>query len=152
MRYAPPLLLDAMLGRLARWLRMLGYDAAYLQDTDDLALVRTARAESRLIVTRDQGLASRQGVQAILLHSQQIEQQLVELTGQIGKPQPPAIPRCMLCNIPLEDLPSESARGRVPPYVWRAGYDFTACPRCRRVYWQGTHWQGIRRRLEQIDR
>jgi hypothetical protein len=152
MRYAPPLLLDAMLGRLARWLRMLGYDAAYLQGTDDLALVRTARAESRLIVTRDHGLASRPGVQAILLHSRQIEQQLMELRGQIGEPQPPATPRCMLCNIPLEELPSESARGRVPPYVWRTVCEFTACPRCRRVYWQGTHWQGIRRRLEQIDR
>lgn len=148
---APPLLLDAMLGRLARWLRMLGYDAAYLPDTDDLELVRLARAESRLILTRDRGLVARRGVQAVLIDSQQIDEQLEEAIAAVGPPPQPATPRCMACNVPLEPLPHEAARDRVPPYVWRTAHEFTTCPCCGRIYWQGTHWEGIRQRLGKVN-
>lgn len=146
--HTPPLLLDAMLGRLARWLRLMGYDAAYLADTDDIVLVRLARAEARLIVTCDRGLAARRGVRAILINSQRLEEQVAQVQEEAGPPPMPVVPRCGVCNTPLKALPRAAARGRVPPYVWRTQQDFTVCEGCHRVYWQGSHWDGIQRWLD----
>ena len=147
--YAPPLLLDAMLGRLARWLRLMGYDAAYLADTDDVEVVRQARAEARVILTRDRGLAARQGIRAILIDSQALDEQIAEVKQHVGPPQEPLLARCGVCNTPLELLPREAAQGRVPPYIWRTQHDFSVCPGCHRVYWPGTHWVAIQDRLKQ---
>lgn len=142
----PRLLADAMLGRLARWLRLAGYDTAYLADTDDLAVIRLARAEDRLILTRDAGLASRKGVEALMIDSQQVEEQAAQVREAVGPPGENAFSRCSVCNEPLDPLNAEAARDRVPPYVWRTQQRFMTCPTCRRVYWPGTHWQAIRRR------
>jgi uncharacterized protein with PIN domain len=144
----PPLLLDAMLGRLARWLRLMGYDAAYLPDTDDIEVVRQARAEQRVILTRDQGLARRSGIRAILIDSQRLEEQIAEVRQQFGMPPEPITSRCGKCNIPLRDLAHHAAQGRVPPYIWRTQAAFTECSSCRRVYWHGTHWDAIQDRLK----
>lgn len=144
----PPLLLDAMLGRLARWLRLMGFDATYLPDVDDLVLVRHARAEGRLLITRDRGLAARRGVETLLLDSQDLEGQLEEVLTALGPPSTDAPPRCTVCNEPLEDLPRSAAKGRVPPYVLRTQQAFAQCPVCRRVYWPGTHWEAIQQRME----
>lgn len=143
----PPLLLDAMLGRLARWLRLMGYDAAYLADTDDLEVVRLARAEARVILTRDRGLAKRSGIRAILIDSQRLDEQIAEVSAQFGPPREPVIPRCGVCNTPLVELTRHAAQARVPPYVWRNQHAFTECLNCRRVYWHGTHWDAIQDRL-----
>jgi uncharacterized protein with PIN domain len=143
-----PLLLDAMLGRLARWLRLAGYDAAYLNDADDLELVRVARAEGRLLLTRDVELARRRGVRALLIESQQVDEQLDEVRSAIGPPPEPVTPRCAMCNAPLGPLARAAARERVPPYVFRSQQEFSQCPTCRRVYWPGSHWQAIRRRVD----
>lgn len=146
---APPLLADAMLGRLARWLRLAGYDTAYLPDTDDLAVVRLARAEGRLILTRDGGLAARKGVRALMIHSQQVEEQLAQVREQVGLPPDDAPARCSVCNVPLDPLSADAARERVPPYVWRTQTRFMACGACHRVYWPGTHWQAIQAGLDE---
>ncbi len=146
---APRLLIDAMLGKLARWLRLMGFDAAYLPDVDDIVLVRHARAEGRLVITRDHGLAARRGVEALLIDSQDLEGQLDEVLTALGTPPPDATPRCTLCNEPLVALSRDAAEERVPPYVWRNQDTFSQCPLCRRVYWPGTHWDAIQ---EQVAR
>jgi uncharacterized protein with PIN domain len=148
---APPLLLDAMLGRLARWLRLMGYDAAFLADTPDIDLVRLARAESRLLLTRDRELAARRGVQALFIESQDFEAQLAQVQQEVGPPPEPVVPRCGVCNTPLKPLSKQAARERVPPYVWRTQEHFTYCEGCHRVYWQGTHWEGIQEQLGEHD-
>lgn len=147
----PPLVLDAMLGRLARWLRLMGYDAAYLVDTPDIVVVRVARAEGRLVLTRDQGLAARRAVDAVLIESQALDEQIEQVVDHIGPPPEPVTPRCAECNVPLVPAAREAVRDRVPPYVWRTQTDFTACPQCHRVYWPGTHWQRIRARLSDAE-
>lgn len=144
----PPLLADAMLGKLARWLRLLGYDTAYLRDTDDLTVLRQARAEERLVLTRDTGLAGRRAVRALLIESQSLEAQIEQVVGMLGPPAAGEPPRCPVCNTPLETLAREAAQGRVPPYVWRTHETFTACPQCGRTYWEGTHWRAIRQRVK----
>jgi uncharacterized protein with PIN domain len=135
------LLADAMLGRLAKYLRILGYDTVYMADTDDYAVMRVARAEDRLILTRDHGLARRRGVHALLIESEEIEEQLHQVHEALGPPPPPA--RCPVCNTPLQDAPPEVVVRRVPPYVQRTQEDFSLCPSCRRIFWRGTHWQNM---------
>ncbi len=144
----PRLLLDAMLGKLARWLRLLGYDALYLQDEDAL-LARRARAEGRLLLTRDRELARRRGLRVLLVEAQELEAQLKEVLPRLPALPPQAPPRCMLCNAPLRPITREEASKLVPPYVAAHHTGFKQCPRCGRVYWRGTHWEGIARLLEE---
>ncbi len=132
-----------MLGRLARWLRMMGYDVTFLVDTDDLAVLRHARAEGRLLLTRDRALARRAGALGVLVHSERLEEQLQELATRGLIHGPLETTRCPLCNEVLRELPRSAARDRVPPYVYQTQHEFYECPTCGRVYWAGTHWQNV---------
>ena len=145
---APRLLVDAMLGRLARWLRLMGYDAAYWRDGSDEALISAAQAEDRLIVTRDHALARRRGVRAVLIATEGLDEQITEARTALGGA-PAPFTRCSACGGELTDLPYEAARDLVPPYVWQTQTQFSRCAICGRVYWRGTHWPALQRRLAQ---
>jgi uncharacterized protein len=146
---APRLFVDAMLGRLARWLRLLGYDAAYWRAGSDDELIAAARAEGRLIVTRDHPLAGRRGVAAILIESEQLDEQIAEARALlVSQPLPAPFSRCPECNGMLADLPHEEARDLVPAYVWHTQHRFRRCTECGRVYWPGTHFPDLRARIE----
>ena len=152
-RDAPRFLCDAMLGRLARWLRILGCDARYA-DLPDEELMALARAEGRVLLTRDTRLVRRPdvGPHAFIQYDRVQEQlrQVVEAFGlnpagaQVGV-------RCPVCNERLEGLPREAAAGRVPPYVWRTQQQFRRCPSCARIYWPGTHWEHMTHQLSAIS-
>jgi uncharacterized protein len=147
----PRLFVDAMLGRLARWLRLMGYDTAYWRDGSDAALIRQARADHRLIVTSDRQLAGRRGVWAILITSESLDKQMAEVKAALrgfAQAEPAPFTRCPECNGRLADLPGEAARDLVPPYVWHTQTIFRRCPDCGRIYWKGTHWPGMQARLE----
>ena len=147
--HSPPrLLADEMLGRLARWLRLAGYDTAYLANTDDLEMIRVARAENRLILTRDGGLAVRQGVEVLWIESRDVKEQLEQVVKDVGPLENETPSRCSVCNVTTEALSADAARERVPPYVFRTQKHFMICRSCNRVYWPGTHWQAIRSGLD----
>jgi uncharacterized protein len=145
---APRLLVDAMLGRLTRWLRLMGYDAVYWQMGSDTALAARARAEGRLIVTRDHQLAGRRHVRALLIHGETLDRQIAEIRAALG-PDPAPFTRCSQCNALLVALPHADAQALVPPYVWHTQTVFRRCPACGRVYWKGTHWPGMSARIEE---
>jgi len=135
-----------MLGRLAKWLRLAGYDTAYWRDGSDEELMAAARAEGRLILTRDHQLAGRRGVWALFVASETLDAQTAEVRAVLGgDPQP--FTRCPECNAALADLPHAAAVDLVPPYVWRTQTQFRRCPDCGRVYWKGTHWPALAARL-----
>jgi uncharacterized protein with PIN domain len=140
---------DAMLGRLAKWLRILGHDTAYFPDLEDRELVRLARAEDRVLLTRDTELARRRGLRSLLVESDRFEEQLGQLLGDLSLDME-SPPRCARCNALLEAIDKAAAKGRVPPYVYRRHSDFTLCPACDKVHWRGTHWQRMRERIDQI--
>jgi hypothetical protein len=141
-------LVDAMLGKLARYLRMCGHDAAYALDrgveTDD-AVAALAASEGRTLLTRDVDLAARTDG-AILLETREIEAQLAELRAagvDLALPATPA--RCGRCNGPLGPVPArvetpEDAPDPAETDVWR-------CERCGQHFWKGSHWDDVRRRL-----
>lgn len=150
-------LADTMLGRLARWLRLLGYDTAYSRVLPDSDLIVQLLREGRWLLTRDGYLARRRAVRnrVTLLRSDSVDDQLrqlraelrIELTLGDGNQ-----PRCAACNLVLEPVAPEAAASRVPPYVAGHFSAFAQCPGCRRVYWPGTHWIHMGRRLERLRR
>jgi uncharacterized protein with PIN domain len=133
-------LADNMLGRLAIWLRLLGYDTAYHHDATDAQLARIARAENRVLLTRDVELTRRRAVRAILIESEQVEEQLRQVFHALNLTAREAFSRCAECNSVLEEVSKESVRGQVPPYVFHTQERYRRCPRCARIYWRGTHW------------
>ncbi len=141
-------LADEMLGRLAKWLRVLGYDTLYHQHLDDNDLVRLARAEGRLILTRDTKLAHRRGVRCLLIESELVKDQLPQVLNDLGLVPDNLFSRCAVCNAPLEEMEKSAAKERVPPYTFRTQERFKFCPQCDRVYWRGTHWEGMKERIE----
>ncbi len=138
-----------MLGSLAKRLRWLGYDAVYWRDGSDEALMAWAHTEGRLIVTRDHALARRRGVDALLVESESLAEQLVEVRAALPIP-PQPFTRCGECNGLLEVLDRDAARTLVPPYVWQTQAVFWRCPGCGRVYWKGTHWPRLMAELEDV--
>jgi uncharacterized protein with PIN domain len=143
----PRFLVDAMLGRLARWLRLMGYDTLYWRDGSDAELAEMARVQDRLLITRDRQLAGRRGVRALLVTSEMLDQQLAEVRAGLGVgPRP--FSRCAVCNGLLQELTREAARPLVPAYVWCMQVEFRQCAGCGRVFWKGTHWPGVLDRLE----
>jgi uncharacterized protein with PIN domain len=143
-------LADAMLGRLAKWLRILGYDTKYFRQAEDSDLVRIARAEGRLLLTRDRELARRKGVTCLFIESDKFEQQMRQVLRELNLNTDGQSPRCALCNTVLQPVGKEEAQKRVPQYVLRRHTHFRLCPTCDKVYWRGTHWQRIRERISEI--
>lgn len=148
----PPsrLLLDCMLGRLAKWLRFLGYDAVYEKDATDHELARRARAEDRILLTRDRQLAERRGLDTLYIQSQELEEQVQQVRDALGPPDQSSLSRCSVCNVVLETVAPEDVADAVPRYVLETHSEFCRCPSCGRVYWSGSHVEKMDEQLEDI--
>jgi uncharacterized protein with PIN domain len=143
-------LADNMLGRLATWLRLLGYDTAYLPEADDHALVRIARAEDRVLLTRDVELTRRRGIHHILIESEKVNEQLQQVFHALNLTAREAFSRCAECNTLLDPASKETVRDGLPPYVFQTQERFLRCPYCHRVYWRGTHWARMVAQIEDL--
>jgi len=146
---------DAMLGRLARWLRILGYDTAYEKEISDEALVDRALREDRWLLTRDSHLVLRKLLRGrhTLIISDHLDEQLRQLRDERHLPLDLSVDRgyrCADCNQWLVMIPREEAVCKVPPLVAEQHYRFMQCRSCGRVYWPGMHWTNIRRQLAQL--
>jgi uncharacterized protein with PIN domain len=141
---APRFIADAMLGKLARWLRAIGFDTLYMQG-DDHAIAARARAEGRILLTRDTELARRKGLHVMLIGSQKLDSQLTQVVQTFGYQAPDMPSRCMNCNGILYLRTTEQVRHLVPPYVAQTQRVFHQCSDCGQVYWQGTHWDKIQK-------
>lgn len=136
-----------MLGRLAKRLRLAGWDTLYERYIADAQLVSRARDEGRLILTRDRRLLLRRGARegAFLLHANAVDDQWREMLARWpGLVVGPIFSRCAECNTPIEAADRDAVRELVPPYVYRTHENFYRCPGCGRIYWPGTHLPKIR--------
>jgi uncharacterized protein with PIN domain len=138
---------DAMLGRLARWLRLLGFDCAWERDIADETLVRRAVLEDRIILSRDRALRQEWRVSDIyLVGAESVRNQLIEvlehfdLVSEIH-----LLSRCSRCNALLSPAAPADVVECVPPRVLERHTAFSACAQCGRVYWEGTHTDRIKR-------
>jgi uncharacterized protein len=148
----PRFLADSNVGRLARWLRVLGYDTVYEPVLPDAQVVARARAEARVLLTRDVDMMKRRvivsgTVQAILLRDDTIHDQLRQVLTQLALEPGQTLTRCIDCNAELQARAKEAVADRLPPYVRATQERFSECPSCARVYWPGTHWERMRERI-----
>jgi uncharacterized protein with PIN domain len=139
-----------MLGTLAKWLRILGYDTLFDASLNDHQLVRLARAENRVLLTRDRELARRRGLHALLVAGEHLDDQVRQVLAELNLAPDRAFSRCPVCNQPLEAIDRETAQARVPVYVVQTHDSFSCCPACQRVYWRGTHWQQMDEHLKNL--
>ena len=144
---------DEMLGKLARWLRVSGHDVAYERKISDSALIRQARQEARIILTRDTRLIERLGDKEFLfIESDHLKEQLRQFYEHYPalRHEQRLLSRCLECNTPLEPIDKEAVKDRVWPYVYETQSKFTSCPHCGRIYWEATHVDRIRERLNEL--
>ena len=141
---------DDNLGRLARWLRTLGFDTIFDRAITDDQVLSAALAENRTIVTRDHRLAEKTlARRAVLLAATDPLEQVVELVRVTGIEIDSArfFTRCPICNYPVEPIEKEDYIEEIPPYVYRTKDTFTRCSECSRIYWGGTHVDRMKEKL-----
>jgi uncharacterized protein with PIN domain len=138
-----------MLGRLARWLRVLGYDATWDVNLPDAALAKQAALEDRVLLTCDRRLAEgRRVARCLVLRPCDPLDQLRRVVDHFGLDvNRPLFARCTECNTPVEPVEKRAVAGCVPERTFREQERFTRCPGCGRVYWEGGHARRMRRTL-----
>ncbi|HWR51984.1 MAG TPA: Mut7-C RNAse domain-containing protein [Bryobacteraceae bacterium] len=148
----PRFLLDVHLGRLAAYLRMAGFDAAYADDAGDAALARTSAAEERILLTRDRGLLKRAAVtRGYYVRETAPFAQLREVVARFDLRRLLApFTRCLACNGELRDVTAVGVAERVPAEVLARHTEFRECPACARVYWKGSHYERMQALLAQL--
>jgi uncharacterized protein with PIN domain len=142
---------DRMLGRLVKWLRVIGQDVIYGPHLTGYGLIRAARAEGRLILTRDRRLKQKQPPPFVFIESDHYREQLRQVIQECGlKPGRGLFTRCVACNSVLQSRAKETVEKIVPPYVFSTQEKFSWCPQCRRVYWPATHHEKMLRELQTL--
>lgn len=143
---------DAMLGSLARWMRVLGCDVEYSPTLDDAGVVESGVSGDRIILTRDTGLIKRRKARGrcFFIESDHIADQLRQVAERFSLPVRTALIRCLRCNTPLESAARADVAGKVPRYVLETQDEFASCPSCGRVYWPGTHRQRMEEDLARM--
>ncbi len=145
-------IVDSMLGRLAKWLRIIGCDTLYFQEISDREFVSIALKEDRFILTRDTLLVKRKNVKDYLLvEGDHFRDQLCFVVKRLNlNPNAGILTRCIWCNSPLEDVYKNDIKLRVPDYVFETQDLFRMCQLCNKVYWGATHRDRIKQELKTI--
>lgn len=149
-----PLLADEMLGRLTRWLRVLGFDTERAEGLEDGAVLQWALREGRILLTRDTGMMRRRlvrdrEIESVFVRGDRLEEQMIRLVEEHALARV-APPRCPVCNALLRPAEPGEAAGNVPEYVAATHTLFHYCPTCDRYVWEGTHWANMQAFLRRM--
>lgn len=145
-------LLTKELGRLAKWLRILGFDTAYFNQDNTSSLIIQALRDNCTIITRNRRLPKSSGIKIVLLKAEKIKEQVSEVLKAL-KIEPNSdmmFTRCIICNEELIAMDKEKIKDKIPDYVFKTQSEFVTCPMCKRIYWQGTHWGNVQNTLKDI--
>lgn len=145
---------DAMLGRLAKWLRLLGLDVLYYPAIDDRQVIKISREQERTILTRDTRMLQRKAIKgAVFIRSDHIVDQLLEMKDILDFHGPDLAERCAVCNKILRAVADrDEIKDLVPDYVYHKFNSFMRCSCCGKIYWEGSHYKNIRGRTREILR
>lgn len=143
-------ILTKELGRLARWLRILGYDTIYYDKDDKSRLIIISLRDRRVILTRDSKMSRFTGVRMFRITEDDIEKQLAQVVKEfdLDIEEDKTFLRCVDCNELLVDIKKNKVKDRVPPYVFKTQKEFKMCPACNKIFWKGTHWQLVKEFLK----
>ena len=131
---------DGMLGGLAKWLRILGYDAIY---------PIVIPSSGRIYITAKKNISTFPTVQVTVAKP---EDQLLQVLNELGITPDPArfLSRCLVCNVQVRSIPKEQVEGKVPKQIFNTCSEFNECPTCGRIYWEGSHGERIRECLKEV--
>jgi len=148
-------LLDGMLGKLTRWLRMLGYDAVYQNDSSDTDLLTAAKSKSLILLTSDEELyrtATFRGIQSFLIRGKTEPERLAELAEryELRLEIDPSKSLCPKCGSSLREIEKQNIQNLVPEATFKVYRTFWMCtnPNCAKIYWHGSHWKKIEGTLQ----
>jgi uncharacterized protein with PIN domain len=146
-------LADRTTGKLAKKLRALGFDVLYWGEGQIKEAARAALAEGRMFLTRSRRIpALGKDLQVTILEANSPREQVREVLQKLRleAAEEKYFSRCLLCNEELHPVPKEEVEGRVPDFIFRDYDSFHICPRCRRVYWPGTHLEKMKKEADRI--
>lgn len=146
---------DIMVGKLAKYLRMAGYDVKYINNVTDEELTRIAKNEKRILLTRDSLLLMKkefknEHIKAILIKGDNLIEQLEQVKSELGIRLKPNLIRCLKCNQILTSVDKKEVKDKVPPYVYATQQNFLYCKNCSQYYWRGTHYDNIKDIFQKI--
>jgi uncharacterized protein with PIN domain len=152
---------DHMLGKLTRWLRILGYDTVYPPPETDREMIEAAESSNRILLTRDKTVAETKKAKAVYIKSDMMEEQLAQLVTELSlnidselkeNKDGSLVNRCALCNGVLKSISKEEAHKSVPEGVKEHFSKFWKCSGCEKIYWEGTHWDQIKEKVNKITK
>lgn len=139
---------DEQLGRLAKWLRLQGFDALFECPISDSKLISLAQSGGRILLTRDRNLSRKTLWEAVvLIEETNYTKQLQELRKKVKLPPGRLFSRCLKCNQPIQLIPKPQVKTQVPEEVYGSYNEFYTCPSCRKIFWRGSHVKNSETRL-----
>jgi len=146
-------LADHMLGKLAKELRMLGYDTLYYRGENGYPLIKLAREQGRVILTRNSKLLPRKPEDRIVrITEDKPSLQLRELirNGYVSINGEKFYTRCLLCNAPLDQISRDEVEGKVPDFIFYQQKEFSRCPECQKIFWPGSHLDHMQKKVKEL--
>ena len=142
---------DNMLGKLAKWLRFSGYDTLYPKNLDDRELIDLSHKEDRFLLTRDKELTKIKGFQGLYIESENLDNQLVQVISHYSLTlNERKFTICPECNNSLSGIDKHQVQVQVPVGVFDRQSEFWKCNNCGQVYWHGSHFDKIQKKLNEI--
>ncbi len=140
------------LGKLAKWLRILGFDTSYSISSQKSRIIISSLREGRIILTKNKRIGSRVGVCFVLIKNDFIKEQLQQIIRELKLivDKDRFFSRCVLCNQALIAIDKQNVKSKVPEYVYNTQTVFSECVKCGRVYWKGTHWGNAEEILSEV--
>lgn len=147
---------DIMLGKLAKYLRMAGHDVIYINTINDDEILRIARNENRVVLTRDTLMLQRRDcknntILSLLIRYDNILDQLKQVEAELKIKMKPNLVRCVECNEILEKVNKDKILKKIPSYVFKTQKNFLYCRGCDKYYWQGTHFENINNTFKVVN-
>lgn len=142
---------DCMLGKLSRWMRILGFDVLYMKGDDEIIL-ETAEREGRIILTKDTRMGNKKFKGEIyFVQNEDWKEQVREVINKFSlKRKIKPFTRCPDCNTPLKTVRKERVKYLVPSFIYNKKEGFAFCQRCEKVFWEGTHLEDMERKINAI--
>jgi uncharacterized protein with PIN domain len=149
-------LCDQMLGTLAKWLRLFGFDTFYANsEMEDEELLQVAKKEDRVIITRDKQLIARgkkEKLPVIEMNTTDLDEQLNLVLKNVDIDQKAILSRCSVCNTILDKVKKSEVKNKVPKKVFENNEKFWFCSKCDKFYWMGTHYDKIIKKIDEVKK
>lgn len=148
----PRFVVDKMLGKLAKWLRILGYDTFYKNKISNATLLSIANSDNKILITRNHFFKkSKHQIKIIFITKDNLKDQLLELNNKIKLSTDKLFTRCPICNRKITEIEKEYVKDIVPEYVYQNQDRFFQCLLCGKVYWAGTHLENAKKFIENLN-